>query len=75
VLPGLEVPPLLATPPIAFPRETHEVSVRSLTRAQKLAAALRVCRRKPKHARRGCERSARAKYGPVRKAKSRAKRK
>ena len=39
---------------------------RSLTRAQKLAAALKLCRtKKGKHKRRPCERLARKKYGPA----------
>ncbi len=38
---------------------------RSLTRAQKLAAALRVCHKKAKSKRASCERQARRKYGPV----------
>jgi hypothetical protein len=37
-----------------------------LTRAQMLAGALRVCRAKPKRSRAGCERQARARYGPKR---------
>jgi hypothetical protein len=35
---------------------------RVLTRAQKLAVALRVCRREPRHRRRGCEEQARRRY-------------
>jgi hypothetical protein len=41
-----------------------------LTRAQKLAVALKACHKKPnKHKRQACERAARKKYGPVKKAK------
>jgi hypothetical protein len=41
-----------------------------LTRAQKLAAALKVCHKQPKRKRASCERQARRKYGPpARKAK------
>jgi hypothetical protein len=41
-----------------------------LTRAQKLAQALGTCHKKPKGAKRkACERAARKKYGPVKKAK------
>ncbi len=41
-----------------------------LTRAQKLALALKACHKKPKGAKRkACERQARKKYGPVKKAK------
>jgi hypothetical protein len=39
-------------------------SKKPLTRAQKLAQALRVCRHKAKRARRACESKARRKYGP-----------
>jgi hypothetical protein len=43
---------------------------KTLTRAQKLAIALRACRKKPKGAKRtACERAARKKYGPLNKAK------
>jgi hypothetical protein len=46
-----------------------------LTRAQKLALALKACHKKPKGAKRkACERQARKKYGPLKKAKG-AKRK
>jgi hypothetical protein len=38
----------------------------SLTRAQKLAAALKACRRKPKRKRAACERQAHTKYGAIR---------
>ncbi len=40
-----------------------QVSGRSLTRAQKLAQALRACRRSPKRKRAVCERQARRRYG------------
>jgi hypothetical protein len=41
-----------------------------LTRAQKLALALKACHKKPKGAKRkACERQARKKYGPLKKAK------
>jgi hypothetical protein len=42
---------------------------RSLTRAQKLAKSLRTCRKKHGGARTSCEKAARRKYGPVKKAK------
>jgi hypothetical protein len=43
---------------------------KTLTRAQKLAKALKVCHKKPKGAKRKtCERTARKKYGPLKKAK------
>lgn len=63
--------------------EIHEVTkigvtgckkVKSLTRAQKLKQALKVCRKmKKKSKRTGCERAARKKYGPVNKKKSKRK--
>jgi hypothetical protein len=54
-------------PPVAKP------AVKSLTRAQKLADALRTCRKDKKKAkRRRCEASARAKYGAAKKAKKSA---
>jgi hypothetical protein len=40
--------------------------VKKLTRAQKLAAALRACKRKPKGKRAACARAARRKYGSTR---------
>jgi hypothetical protein len=40
---------------------------KALSRAQKLAKALKGCERKPKSKRAGCERQARRKYGAVRK--------
>jgi hypothetical protein len=46
-----------------------------LTRAQKLARALRACHAKPKEARAACERQARKRYGPTGKAKVGAVRK
>jgi hypothetical protein len=42
---------------------------RRLTRAQKLAAALRVCRRRPRRSRGVCEARARKSFGPVGRAK------
>jgi hypothetical protein len=43
--------------------------VKPLTRAQKLAKALKACRKKPKKSRELCERQAKKKYGPANKAK------
>ncbi len=44
--------------------------VKTLTRAQKLALALKACHKQHNHAKRkACERQARKKYGPVKKAK------
>jgi hypothetical protein len=44
--------------------------VKPLTRAQKLAKALRVCRSRHGHRRRVCERQARKRYGPTKAKKS-----
>ncbi len=49
------------------------VSVKSLTRAQKLARALKTCKRKPKKKRAACEKRARAQYGPAKPRKSASK--
>ncbi len=60
--------PLLATPLTAFPAETGTTtttSTKALTRAQKLAAALKTCRTKSKGKRAGCERRARKQYASV----------
>ena len=61
--------PLLATPPIAFPAESKATTVKALTRAQKLAAALKACQKKSKGKRASCKKTARKKYGPVKKKK------
>jgi hypothetical protein len=74
VLPVPEEPPLLFTPSIRFPKEPG-ATTKPLTRAQKLTLALKACKRKSKRLRADCERSARAKYGPVRKGKKSRKRK
>jgi hypothetical protein len=47
------------------PATTPVVKAKSLTRAQKLAEALKACRKKPKKKRAGCERQARRAYGSV----------
>jgi phosphodiesterase/alkaline phosphatase D-like protein len=63
-------PPLIATPAIAFPTGSQENTgtpigtKKSLTRAQKLAAALKACRTKSKGKRAGCEKRARKQYAP-----------
>ncbi len=69
-------PPLIATPSIAFPKEEKEsaTTTKTLTRAQKLAAALKACKKqhgKQKQAK--CERQARAKYGPAKKTAKKGK--
>jgi Tol biopolymer transport system component len=63
-------PPILGAPPSAtfsgsgnLPPAAHAPPVkRSLTRAQKLARALRACRKKPKKKRAACESTARRQY-------------
>lgn len=47
-----------------------KVTPKALTRAQKLARALRACRRRPEKHRRGCIRRAKRKYGPRRARKA-----
>jgi DNA-binding beta-propeller fold protein YncE len=53
-----------AAPPVAQPK------AKPPTRAQKLARALRACRKKPTRKRLACERHARRAYGPLRAKKS-----
>jgi hypothetical protein len=48
---------------------------KALTRKQKLAAALKACRKKAKGKRAGCARAARKRYGAVKGAKKRSKKK
>ena len=55
------------------PASTPAVKPKSLTRAQKLAQALKACRKKSKRKRLPCEKQARRTYGPVGKAKKSAK--
>jgi hypothetical protein len=60
--------PLLSTPGIAFPTETGTtVTSRTLTNAQKLANALKVCKKKPKKRRAGCVKQAHKRYPGVKK--------
>jgi hypothetical protein len=54
---------MLAVPLIAFPKEATGPATKALTNAQKLASALRACKKKPAKQRAGCERQARKKYG------------
>jgi hypothetical protein len=64
-------------PSIAFPAEekaTGKVTVKTLTRAQKLANALKACKKKKQKSKRAaCEKSARSRYGPVKHANRRGK--
>jgi phosphodiesterase/alkaline phosphatase D-like protein len=68
--------PLIAIPAIVFPTgnqaNTGTTVTKKLTRAQKLAKALKTCRMKKKGKRAGCEKRARKEYAP---AKAGAKRK
>jgi hypothetical protein len=52
---------------------TPAVAPRPLTRAQKLARALKACKKKPRQKRRACVRQAKWAYGPGRKAKKSTK--
>lgn len=65
--------PFLTVPTIAFPVEqagvTGNVTVKTLTRAQRLANALQTCKKQAKSKRAKCEKRARAKYGPAKKKK------
>jgi hypothetical protein len=56
--------PLIGAPSIAFPTETGSVPVigKTLTNAQKLASALKACKKKAKHLRAGCEKRAHKRY-------------
>jgi hypothetical protein len=66
--------PLIGAPSIAFPTETGSVPVtaKTPTNAQKLASALKVCKKKARRSRAGCEKRARKRY-PVAKGKKKAK--
>jgi NHL repeat len=70
-------PPLIATPNIAFPKEEPlptGTTTKTLTNKEKLAKALKACKRdKSKSKRTTCEKAARKKY-PAAKAKKQAKR-
>jgi hypothetical protein len=56
-------PPLLAVPPIPFPKEAAVVTPKKLTRAQQLSNALKACKKKSKSKRAACRRAAQKKYG------------
>jgi hypothetical protein len=61
--------PLLATPNVSFPAETTMTPTvkKTVTRAQKLQRALKVCKREKSRSKRAtCERQAHKRYGPVR---------
>jgi hypothetical protein len=62
-------PPLVATPQVAFPREEKEsaTTVKTLTNAQKLAAALKACKKqRGKRKQAKCKKQARGRYGQAR---------
>jgi hypothetical protein len=61
-------PLVFVTPSVALPKEPP----RKLTRAQKLARALKACAKKPKKRRAACRRAAQKRYGP---SKAKAKKK
>ncbi len=72
-------PPLFATPPsvtyngvgnFEAPAKTVAVTPKTLTRAAKLAKALKACKPRPKQKRRACEAQARKRYGARIKGKS-----
>jgi hypothetical protein len=55
------------------PESAPKATPKPLTRAQKLKKALAACKKKAKAKRAQCERQARKRYGPVKKAKSKSK--
>jgi hypothetical protein len=71
VLPVFSVPlspPFVAFTAVAFPAEAKTTTPKSLTRAQKLAKALKACHKmKSKSKRAACVKQARKRYGPVKK--------
>jgi hypothetical protein len=68
-LPRVVFPPpvlgQLPVPNIVFPKEPTKVTPKKLTRAQKLANALKACAKKPKNTRAACRHAAQKKYGPI----------
>jgi len=73
LLTSLIAEPLIASPAIAFPTGSQANTgsageTKPLTKAQKLKAALKVCRKQDKHnkgKRQSCEKTAHKKFGPV----------
>ena len=64
-----------SVPPAAKHAAKGTKTTKPLTRAQKLAAALKACRKqRSKHKRQACERRARKRYGPLHRTKHKAKR-
>jgi trimeric autotransporter adhesin len=68
-LPTITTMPTLAfaSSPTARATTTPSTGKKTLSKAKKLAAALKACARKPKKQRAGCERQARRKYGKAKK--------
>lgn len=68
-LPAVLTPPRplaqLPIPAIAFPAGTLPMKPKKLTRAQKLAEALKACAKKPRRKRAACRHAARKRYGHV----------
>ena len=65
----------LAIPNIAFPKAITTTTTKALTNAQKLAKALKACKKKPKGAKRAaCQKQARKKYPKSKQANHRKKR-
>jgi hypothetical protein len=59
---------LVSVPSIAFPTETGTTTTKALTKAQKLAKALKACKKKrSKSKRAACVKQARKRYAPVKK--------
>ncbi|HEV7162325.1 MAG TPA: fibronectin type III domain-containing protein [Solirubrobacteraceae bacterium] len=68
--PAFTTPALLPpVPPVGPEVKTTVPAPTPLTRAQKLAKALKECKKKPKHKRASCESQARKKYGAKKKKK------
>ena len=55
------------------PPSAKPVVKKALTRAQKLAAALKACKKRPKSKRASCRKQARSKYGPLKQSKKRGR--
>jgi hypothetical protein len=58
---------------VVSPEGKSLTTVKSLTRAQKLAKALKACRAKPEKQRAGCEKQAEGRYGPQKKKRAASK--
>ncbi|HTA14933.1 MAG TPA: hypothetical protein VK781_08760 [Solirubrobacteraceae bacterium] len=63
-------PPLIAVPPVVFPGQTASTgksTIKSLTSAQRLARALKICKKKPTKKRAACRKQAKRKYASAKK--------